>query len=398
MGRAKADVCHPNAGAPRAWPAPTSTRPLADGLMPDRPDLCVWAPGRVNLIGEHIDYCGGTVLPMPIQLGTRLDVAARRDDRVRVFSARMNEAVEVGADTEPFPPGHWGNFVRGAVELVLRAGAERVGADVRVESDISASGLSSSASFAVGLLSALGAVANVSLQGLALARMARRLEHEYAGVPCGLMDQAAIVLCPPGCALAFDCATEHGTPVELRGPHPAILVVDSGKPRELAASAYRTRFDETARVAQALGVRHDALASVPPERLDAADVDAVARRRARHVIDEHLRVGEAIAAIEAGDWPRLGTLFLRSHDSLRTLYDVSCAELGALVELVTDMHGAFGARMTGAGFGGAIVALVAEDALDGIGTEVCDRFASRFGHLPATFVAHSMGGVTVSRD
>jgi galactokinase len=325
----------------------------------------------VNLIGEHVDYCGGAVLPMPLQFGTRVELAQTSTGCIRVFSTRF-------ADT---------------LEMLARRGTILGGADVYVDSDVPASGLSSSASFTVALMTAFSHAAGDPLQGMGLAHTCRRVEHAWAGVQCGIMDQAVVVLGAAGAALYFDCATEEARQIPLPEPHPSIVVIDTGKERSLAASAYNQRLAETRRAAAALGVEAERLARVMPERLQRVTVDALAKRRASHVIAEHARVHATVAAIERGDWRTAGHLFTRSHDSLRSLYEVSCPELDALVDLACGCSGVEGARMTGAGFGGAIVALVWPDAVADTLDTVTQGYAARFGTRPTAFVAVSPGGV-----
>jgi galactokinase len=356
-----------------------------------------WAPARVNLIGEHIDYCGGTVLPMPLQFGTSVEVAPVRRPTIRVFSTRPNDSIEVHPDMDPlprFPERHWGNYVAGVIAEIRRAGGRPGGADVFVDADIPASGLSSSASFTVALMTAFAATSHTALDGLPLALASQRVEHEWAGVKCGIMDQAVAVLGTRGAALRFDTATGDALPVVLPEPRPEIVVVDSGKARQLAETRYNERRRDTERAAAGIGVPVERLAHAAPEMLATAPLDERARRRASHVIGEHRRVLAACDAILAGDWRELGRLFVESHESLRTAFEVSCEELDVLVAAAMECEGVEGARLTGAGFGGAAVVLVWPDriaeALEHI--EAC--YAARYGITPTSFVAESGGGAT----
>lgn len=359
-----------------------------------RPTACWWAPGRVNLIGEHVDYCGGRVLPMPIQYGTAVAVAAADASRVRAVSETAPEEVSMSLEEGPraFPDGHWGRFVAGAVAVLEREGAAPHGADVLVVGTVPGSGLASSASLSVALLAALGETWQRPLDGIALARAAQGIEREHVGVPCGLMDQAAVVFGEPGAALLFDCAAATATPIPLPAQSPVFVVADTGRSRVLAGSAYERRQDEAEAAAAALGLARPVLAHADAALLDDI-VDERLRRRARHVISEHARVGAAVAAVAAGDWPRLGALLLASHASLRDDFEVSCPELDLLVDAFAAEDGCHGARMTGAGFGGSVVALVDAHAVDGALARVAASYRASSGLTLRAFVAESTGGV-----
>jgi len=351
-----------------------------------------WAPGRVNLIGDHVDYCGGRVLPMPIQYGTTVAIAARADRRVRARSLERREALEFDLGCAPsLARGHWGRFVVGASAVARDFGAE-AGCDVLVSGDIPGSGLSSSASLSVALLHAIAACFDLPLAGIALARAAQRIEHEHVGVACGLMDQAVIALGEPGAAYLFDCASGIGRAIPLGTNAPAIAVLDSRKPRALVDSAYNVRLAQTRAAASAIGCPHERLAGADPADLVRV-ADPTARRRARHVVEEQRRVDAAAEALQRQDWAGLGRLLDASHSSLRDLYEVSGDELDALVDACKREPTCFGARLTGAGFGGSVVALFARDGLDAALRRVMARYHSRVGLNASAFCAESVGAV-----
>ena len=351
-----------------------------------------WAPGRVNLIGDHIDYCGGRVLPMPIQFGTTVAIAPRADGRVRAMSLQRPDAIafEVGRAAE-FPHGHWGRFVVGASAIARELGVDD-GFDVVVSGKIPGSGLSSSASLSVALLHAIGATFGVPLRGMALARAARRIEHEHVGVLCGQMDQVAIALGEPVSAYLFDCAESCGRAVRIAPDAPAVVVLDSRKARALVDSAYNARLAETSIAAKAIGCAPEHLASADRAAL-ARIADPIVRRRAQHVLDEPQRVDAAVAAIDAGDWSAVGRLLDESHASLRDLYEVSAPELDALVDACRREPTCFGARLTGAGFGGSVVALLDREGLDAALTRIVARYHTRVGLAATAFCVESRGGV-----
>jgi galactokinase len=356
-----------------------------------------WAPGRVNLIGDHVDYCGGTVLPMPIQFGTTVGVRLTDDARIRGASSNASLHIDVplGGDC-PLPVGSWGRFLWGAIAVLAEEGVEIGGADVLVGGDIPGSGLSSSASLTVALLSALTAAAARAMAPLQIALAAQRVEHEYVGVQCGLMDQAVIALAEPGTALLFDCYDHRHRSIAVDDPAVRVVVADTGCARQLVHSAYNARLRETRAAAAALAIPHDALARLDPrvfrDRQRVID-DAVCERRARHVVSEAARVARAATSLESRDWSKLGRLLGESHASLRDDFEVSCAELDVLADALSAQAGCYGARMTGAGFGGSVVALIESAAVDGVMADASTRYANRFGNAPNWFVARSLGGV-----
>jgi galactokinase len=308
------------------------------------------APGRVNLIGDHTDYNGGFVLPLAIDLECVVR-ARRRDDRVvRVTSDAFDEAVELPADGSVEPhevTPRWGRLVAGVLSALARRGRLGVGVDAHVASSVPVGGgLSSSAALEVALALALCDAAGLTLSPLELARACQEAEHAATGVPCGIMDQLASLCGRRGNALLIDCRSLGVEPVPLP-ERLAVLVVDSGVSRALDNTAYADRRRECEAIAKRLG-----LASLRDATLE----QVVDEPRARHVVSENERVRAFAAALRRGDIDALGPLLLASHASLRDDFRVSTPELDALVERLVDA-GALGARLTGAGFGGCIVAL-----------------------------------------
>ncbi|UDY36915.1 galactokinase [Dermatobacter hominis] len=313
-------------------------------------DITVWAPGRVNLIGDHTDYVGGLVLPMAVQLGTT--VTAERDEdgpgpgRLVLRSDRLDGTVDVelpvvdAAGVEPA----WGRYAAGVAQEL----GATVGLDGTIRSDLPiGGGLSSSASLEVAVALALGAEGTP----LEIARLCQRAEAAATGVPCGIMDQLAVAAGVDGHALLIDCSTDEVTPVRVPDAA-AVWVVDSGQPRELAGSEYPLRRAQAEAAAEIVGaLPHASMADV--EAID----DPVLRARARHVRTECDRVRAFAAAVAAEDLVRAGELMVESHRSLRDDYEVSTPVLDDLVEQLVATPGVHGARLTGAGFGGCVVAL-----------------------------------------
>ena len=360
------------------------------------------APGRVNLIGEHTDYNGGLVMPAAIELSTRVSVRPRPDMDVRGVS-RERGATRAGLDDPP--AGDWLDYARGTARVLASAGLIRdAGFEIAVLSDVpEGAGLSSSAALeaatALALLAAAGA-SEIDLDRPELARLCQRAEVEFAGVPCGIMDQYAVLCTEPGSALLLDCARVQSRSVPL----PAgveILIFDTGVARELRSGAYAERRAECERALggarRALG---RALASVT--ELEASDferlapaLDSSALRRARHVVAENARVREFAGALETGDLARAGAAMFASHESLRVDYEVTVPESDALVLDSRALAGCIGSRMTGAGFGGCTVHLVQAALARTFSSALSRCFRDRFGREPRFWRTRAAGGANL---
>jgi galactokinase len=321
----------------------------------------VFAPARVNLIGEHTDYSGGLVLPVAVDLGVTL--AGRACERViRLRSEVFSETVEMPADgavAEGELTG-WGRYVAAMARLLAERGRAPVGFEGTISSTLPiGAGMSSSAALDVAVGLALCRVAGLELAPMELARTAQQAEQLAVGVPCGLMDPAASLLGRQGQALFLDCGSELYRHVPLPDGV-AVLVLDSGVRHRLEESGYATRRAELERALAAIGEWRPSLLSVERalELAAAAGVDEIATRRLRHVVSENERVRRCVELLDAGaaDLAALGALFRQGHESLRDDFEVSTPELDLLVDLAYE-HGAIGARMMGGGFGGSVVAL-----------------------------------------
>ena len=331
--------------------------------------LC-FAPGRINLIGDHIDYLGGTVLPMSIDRGTWFGFEVGATSGLTLEALDRGEVLRVSsiADVDALAVVDWHAFLKGLFALGRPTGAP-LAARIVFAGDLWGGGLSSSASFGVGLarvLAELGVLPR--LEGIGLARLAQRVEHQFVGVQCGLMDQLAVVLGRSGGAIALDCARGAFTPVSLAWPDHRLLVMRSRTPRTLASGGYNARRAELAIGLDRLGLPDDAMP--PSDALNGVVVDDVPWRRVRHVISEQLRVEQALLAAKASDWAAFGALMTASHASLRDDYEVSTPALDAIVEAAVATPGCEGARLTGAGFGGWAIVLVRNEAVDAVRSAV----------------------------
>jgi galactokinase len=343
------------------------------------PALTASAPGRVNLIGEHTDYNDGFVLPAAIPLGTSVELAPRSDVTVRVWSTAFPRQEPQTFSVDGITQAHdWTDYVRGMVWVLVENGLTQ-GFDARISSDIPVgSGLSSSAALLVGIGRAIRAAFDLALDDLQLAQLARKAETQFVGAPVGIMDQMACSLADQSSALFIDTRSLHYERVALPQSS-ALLVIDSGVRHSHVSGEYRTRRDECTRAAAALGV--GSLRELGEADLGAIDsLPEPLNRRARHVVTENTRVMATVAALRARDLIEVGRLFYASHVSMRDDFDVSTAAVDALVDAARSVHGVYGARLTGGGFGGAIVALTDPSRTFAAGSAIIDRQNRRFSH------------------
>jgi len=331
------------------------------------PQASAQAPGRVNLLGEHTDYQEGYVLPTPIPYFTQVE-AAPLEGAVEALSENLGE-LRARPLSSP-PQGDFLDYLLGVVRALREAGHEVAGARFYVRSDLPmGAGLSSSAALEVAALRALRTLYRLPLSDLEVARLAQKAEVEYVGVRCGIMDQMAASLGQPGQALFLDTRTLAYENLPLP-PGVRVAVLDLGLGRRLAEAGYNRRRQEAEEAAKRLGVR---------SLRDVADLCLVESlpspldRRARHVVSENLRVLRGVEALRRQDARAFGELMTQSHRSLAQDYEVSLPELDALVEEALRA-GAYGAKLTGAGFGGAVVALVAESRFPAFREALARRF------------------------
>jgi galactokinase len=361
------------------------------------------APGRVNLIGEHTDYNDGFVFPMAIEPEVRLLCRVRGDGCVRLASSVYpNELVEFSLQ-EKIERGRpaWGNYSRGVAAELIAAGIPLVGMDALIANTLPVGGgLSSSAAVEIATALGLLTLAGGKLDLTRLALLCQKAEHEYAGVPCGIMDQTIVSSARPEHAMLLDCRDTSKTFVKLNAQELRVVIANSMVRHELSGGEYaqrRRQCEEGMAVFRAHQPAAKALRDVNLEEVEAKrpHLSDIVYRRCRHVVGENVRTVEAAKALASQRYERFGELMLQSHASLRDDYEVSCPELDYLVAEAMKVKGVYGARMTGGGFGGCIVALVQPRAVEPVTAHLHRTYTAKFGRQPGVLVTTATAGASV---
>ncbi|MCC6681176.1 MAG: galactokinase [Phycisphaeraceae bacterium] len=360
------------------------------------------APGRVNLIGEHTDYNGGFVLPMAIDRRATLLAAVRSDTSVHLRSTAMPDEVvfdlsqPLQPETLPGAGARWGNYVKGAMAGCIDKGFKLPGCDLLLDSTVpSGGGLSSSAAIEVATVTLCEALCQRTLNPVDKALIAQRAEHEFAGVPCGIMDQFIAACGRAGHALLIDCRSHETELIPLDDPAVSVLIINSNVPHALVNGEYARRRAGCEAAAKVLGV--DLLRDAELLQLEAHrdKLDDVTYRRARHVIGEIARTRAAAHLLQQRDYAGFGKLMVQSHASLRDDYEVSCPQVDVLVDLTLQQQGVLGSRMTGGGFGGCTVTLVATEHAEQVRDAVCAAYEKETGLQPFAFVSRPADGAGI---
>lgn len=349
----------------------------------------VFAPGRVELLGNHTDYNAGVVLSAALDLGIAVSGELTNNGRI-VLSSEGFAPVEVAADEELRRSGEWSDYALGVVATLRAMGVEVPAFRAHYASTLPpGAGLSSSAAMEVGTAVLLRDLLGLKLSALEIAKLGRRAENEFVGVGCGLLDQVSSVFGRKQQAIYLDCRAES---VE-RIPFPAgvdLLIVQSGVAHALKGGEYDERRAQCFEAARLLGV--PALRDVTSAQLAAAQLPDLVGRRAAHIVGENERVLAAVEYLRAGDAAAFGRLMTASHESSRRNFENSTPQLDLLVEFATAQPGVFGARLTGGGFGGAIVATVASEALDSARAGILSAYEERTGIATQAIVCHPGAG------
>jgi galactokinase len=366
------------------------------------PRWIVAAPGRVNVIGEHTDYNDGFVLPMAIEFFAVMAADRSSDGKnvVRIHSSSDAEpaVIDLSAPLQAGKP-KWSNYPRGVLAGFLARGTNPGGLDVVLHSTVPlGGGLSSSAALEVCTATLVEAVSGKQIDPVEKALLCQKAEHEFAGVPCGIMDQFISVMGRKDHLLLLDCRSRKTELVPMRDPAVELLIANTNVKHELGSGQYAKRRAQCEAAAQLLGVPSLRDASAEALERVKSKMEEVVFRRARHVIGEIERTVQAAGRVRASDWPQVGELMYASHRSLRDDYEVSCAELDALVEIAESIGlpgGVFGCRMTGGGFGGCVVALVKSDAVAAISKKLGADYKKKTGMDATIFGSRPAAGASV---
>jgi galactokinase len=366
------------------------------------PRWIVAAPGRVNVIGEHVDYNDGFVLPMAIEFFAVMSADRTSDGQnvIRIRSSAEPEPAVIDLSV-PLQPGtpRWSNYPRGVVAGCVARGLNPGGLDVVLHSTVPlGGGLSSSASLEVCTATLVEAVCGNPMDPVEKALLCQKAEHEFAGVPCGIMDQFISVMGRADHLLLLDCRSRTTELVPMGDPSVELLIANTNVRHELGSSQYAKRRAQCEAAAKILRVPSLRDASIADLDRAKSIMDGVVFRRARHVITEIERTVEAAARFRASEWQKAGELMYASHRSLRDDYEVSCAELDVLVESAESIGvrgGVFGCRMTGGGFGGCAVALVRSDAATAISSQLAFQYKKKTGLDATIFGSRPAAGASI---
>ena len=363
------------------------------------PEAIYSAAGRVNLIGEHVDYCGGKVLPAALSL--KCCVAARRNGTniVRIAATTLDDFTEIDLkDTSLYKSYRWGSYQAGVADEMLRAGYRLVGCDILYDCTVPfGSGLSSSAAIEVATAYALAKLGDNPIDKVELAVISRRAENNYCNVNCGIMDQFASAVGKAGCAVLLDCATLAYEYIPLDLKDCALVLTNCKKPHNLVSSSYNDRRGEVHTALEVVKQKFDVenLAEVTPPMLDEcrALMPPVIYRRAKHVVTECERVRRSVEVLKSGDLESFGKILNESHISLRDDYEVTGVELDTLAEEAWKRPECLGSRMTGAGFGGCTVSLVKRSGIEQFISNVGENYKNKTGYNADFYVAEIADGI-----
>jgi galactokinase len=358
-----------------------------------------YAPGRVNLIGEHTDYNDGFVLPMAIHQGTAAAIAVRSDRKLRVRSLNLNDSIELNLDRLGCGrQGGWQDYVEGVAASIMARGVSLKSADILILSDVPiGGGLSSSAALEMALGSSLVALSNSSIDKSSLALAGQEAEHQHVGIQCGIMDQFTSVHAVRNHALLLDCRSLKVKQIPLNLGKYQIVICDSRVRHSLAASEYNLRRRDCEAGVQSLAANLPAIRALRDVTLDQLEANRskiaeTVFRRCRHVVSENMRTLRAAEALIDCDIATMGLLMNASHQSLRDDYEVSCPELDLLVESAQVQAGVLGSRMTGGGFGGCTVNLVEASQIAAFRENVSKAYQAQTHIVPEIFSAESADG------
>ncbi|MDR0328011.1 MAG: galactokinase [Planctomycetaceae bacterium] len=363
----------------------------------------VAAPGRVNLIGEHTDYNDGFVFPMAIERSTIIAAVPSEGSESTVFSVNKNESAVIVTDGSSQPPNQvvWSSYIQGTVQYAFEAGLKVKPFRAVINSDVPlGGGLSSSASLEVAVATLLETMTKQQLEPVQKALICQKAEHQYAKMPCGIMDQLIAVMGQAGHAMLLDCRSKQPKMIPMDDPSVSVLIVNSNVKHELTGSEYPDRRRQCTKAAQLLGVpmlRDADLSQLESARqqFDREPDGDLCYRRAKHVITENDRTTAMATALTQRAWSLCGQLMGASHQSMKEDFEITCPEIDRLVEIAQSVEGVFGSRMTGGGFGGCTVSLIETKRTAEILEEISLRYQKSTGIVPTAFVTQPAQGARV---
>ena len=359
------------------------------------------APGRVNIIGEHTDYNDGFVFPMAIDRYTVIAAAPNNTRKVQLHSTAGHSPTTIDLDQplKPATKGSWFNYPLGVIAGFAARGQRIPGFDAVIHSTVPlGGGLSSSAALEVSTATLLEAITGHKLDPVDKALLSQKAEHDFAGMPCGIMDQFISVMGREDHILLLDCRTRATELVPMSDPSVAVLITNTNVKHELTGGEYAQRRAQCESAARALGLKSLRDATLKQLEQSNGCMSPVEFQRARHVIGEIDRTVEAAREVRASNWSRVGELMYASHYSLKDDYEVSCAELDTVVEIARNLGpscGVYGCRMTGGGFGGCTVALVNASAVDSVSAHIAANYEQQTKIKPSLFVSRPAAGATM---
>jgi len=365
-----------------------------------KPDYIFFSPGRVNLIGEHIDYNGGQVMPCAISLGTYLAISKNKDKVFRFQCLNFPETAELHLQNSYTKSGkEWFNYPLGILDQVLGLGHPVSGLDMLFDGNLPiGAGLSSSASIEVLMTYALDQLFQLGIPKVEIALLSKKVENEFIGVNCGIMDQFAVTFGENNKAILLNCDSLEYELLPFDTGNYSLVIINTNKTRSLADSKYNERFAQCGAALKALKKEIDAknLCDIDIQTFQSYKYlinDPMLEKRALHVISENFRVNKAAKVLNENKLDEFGQLMYQSHQSLKELYEVSGIELDTIIEFCKDYKDCIGARMTGAGFGGCAIALVDKRKLEDFGKCLVEFYKGKIGYEPAVFASEIGNGV-----
>ena len=365
-----------------------------------KPDHIFFSPGRVNLIGEHIDYNGGQVMPCAISLGTCLAISKNTDKVFRFQCLNFPETAELHLQNSYTKSGkEWFNYPLGILDQVLGLGHSISGLDMLFDGNLPiGAGLSSSASIEVLMIYALDQLFQLNISKMEIALLSKKVENEFIGVNCGIMDQFAVTFGEKNKAILLNCDSLEYELLPFDTGNYSLVIINTNKTRSLTDSKYNERFAQCGAALKALKKEIDAknLCDIDIQTFQSYKYlvnDPVLEKRALHVISENVRVKEAAKVLEENKLDEFGQLMYQSHQSLKELYEVSGIELDTIIEFCKGYTDCIGARMTGAGFGGCAIALVDKGKLENFRKCLVEFYKGKIGYEPAVFASEIGNGV-----